>query len=111
MVDVERALNKLRKEMRSGIYSYLILSMLESGEMHGYIIRKKLERLDFAPSEGALYDMLKSLERLGLIESFWVMERRPRKCYRLTDLGREVLKELKAEVDRILRVLGGVGNG
>ncbi len=107
----ERALKKLRKEIRAGIYSYLILSMLKSGEMHGYFIRKRLEELGLAPSEGALYDILKSLQKLGLIESFWVMENRPRKCYRLTDLGRDVLKELEAEIRRILRVLGGVGDG
>ncbi len=102
-----RALKKLRKEIRSGIYSYLILSMLKNGEMHGYFIRKRLEELDFAPSEGALYDILKSLQKLGLIESFWVMEKRPRKCYKLTDLGKVVLKELEAEVRKILNVLGG----
>ncbi len=111
MVDAERVVKKLKREMRSGIYSFLILSILEKGDMHGYLIRKRLEDLNFAPSEGALYDMLKSLERLGLIESFWVMEKRPRKFYRLTDLGKIVLRELKAEVDVILRVLGGVGNG
>ncbi len=111
MVDVAKVVNKLKREMRSGIYSFLILSMLEKGEMHGYLIRKKLEDLNFAPSEGALYDMLKGLERLGLIEGFWVMEKRPRKCYRLTGLGRIVLRELKSEVDVILKVLRGVGNG
>lgn len=106
-----RALKKLRKELRSGVYSYLILSMLKKGEMHGYFIRKKLEEIGFAPSEGAMYDMLKSLQKLGLVESFWVMDSRPRKCYRLTDLGRDVLTELESDVRLILRVLGGGEGG
>ncbi|AKG91864.1 putative transcriptional regulator [Geoglobus ahangari] len=106
-----KALKKLRKAIRSGIYSYLILSMLRDGEMHGYFIRKRLEEMGFAPSEGAMYDMLKSLEKLGLVEGFWVMDNRPRKCYRLTDLGREVLTELESDVRSILRVLGGGEGG
>jgi len=107
----ERALKKLRKEIRSGLYSYLILSMLKRGEMHGYYIRKRLEELGLAPSEGALYDILKGLQKLGLIEGFWVMEKRPRKCYRLTDLGRVVLEELEGEIRLIVGVLGGVLDG
>ncbi len=103
----DKALRKLRKEIRSGIYSYLILSMLKKEDMHGYFIRKRLEEIDLAPSEGALYDILKSLQKLGLIEGFWVMEKRPRKFYRLTDLGRDVLKELELEVKKILRALRG----
>ncbi len=103
----DKALKKLRREIRSGIYSYLILSMLKEGDMHGYVIRKRLEELGLAPSEGALYDILKSLQKLGLVESYWVMEKRPRKFYRLTDLGKEVLDELKEEVRRLAGVLGG----
>lgn len=106
-----RALKKLRRELRSGVYSYLILSMLKKEEMHGYFIRKKLEEMGFAPSEGAMYDLLKSLQRLGLIEGFWVVESRPRKCYRLTELGREVLSELELEIKKILEVLGGGDGG
>ncbi len=98
----EKALRKLRKEIRSGIYSYLVLRILENGEMHGYAIRKLFESLTsgkFVPSEGALYDILKSLQKQGLVESFWVMDVRPRKCYRLTELGKEVLEEIKGEIN------------
>ncbi len=97
----DKVLKKLRKEIRSGIYSYIVLKILESGEMHGYAIRKTFESLTsgkFVPSEGALYDILKSLERHGLIEGFWVMDVRPRKCYKLTELGKEILKEIRKDV-------------
>ena len=104
----EKALRKLRKEIRAGIYSYLVLKILESGEMHGYAIRKLFEKLTsgrFVPGEGALYDILKSLQKRGLVESFWVMDVRPRKCYRLTELGREVLRELKDEISLLKKVI------
>jgi len=106
----EKALKKLRKELRSGLYSYLVLSLLErEGELHGYVIRKRLGELSdgtLVPSEGALYDILKSLKKLGLVEDFWVeVGGRPRKYYRLTELGREVLEELRGEVGGIISVL------
>ncbi|NJE54689.1 PadR family transcriptional regulator [Thermococcus sp. 21S9] len=102
----EKALKKLRKDLRSGLYSYLVLSLLErEGELHGYAIRKKLGELSdgkLVPSEGALYDILKSLKKYKLVEDFWVeVSGRPRKYYRLTDLGREVLLELKDEIRTI----------
>ncbi|WP_457741488.1 PadR family transcriptional regulator [Thermococcus sp.] len=106
----EKALKKLRKELRSGLYSYLVLSLLErEGELHGYAIRKKLRQLSngkLVPSEGALYDILKSLRKYRLLEDFWVeVNGRPRKYYRLTNLGREVLGELKKEVEDVVEVL------
>ncbi len=104
----DKALRKLRKEIRAGIYSYLVLKILESGEMHGYAIRKLFESLTsgkFVPSEGALYDILKSLQKQGLVKGFWVMDARPRKCYRLTELGRKVLKELKEEITLLKGVI------
>ncbi|WP_297506197.1 PadR family transcriptional regulator [Thermococcus sp.] len=112
----EKALKKLRKELRSGLYSYLVLSLLErEGELHGYAIRKRLEVLSggkLVPSEGALYDILKGLRKLGLLEDFWAeVGGRPRKYYRLTDLGREVLVELRREIDEIVGVLSKLEGG
>jgi len=106
----EKVLRKLRKDLRSGLYSYLVLSLLsEEGELHGYAIRKKLGELSggkLVPSEGALYDILKSLKKYKLVEDFWVeVNGRPRKYYRLTDLGREVLLALRDEIRTIERTL------
>ncbi|NJE85606.1 PadR family transcriptional regulator [Thermococcus sp. CX2] len=110
----ERALKKLLKDLRSGLYSYLVLSLLErKGELHGYAIRKELEKLSsgrLVPSEGTLYDLLKSLKKYGLVEDFWAeVGGRPRKYYRLTDLGREILAELRGEIKEIAEVIKRMG--
>ena len=112
----KKALKKLGKELRSGLYSYLILSLLNrEGELHGYAIRKRLAELSegrIVPSEGALYDILKSLRKLGLVEDFWAeVNGRPRKYYRLTELGREVLAELKDEIRETVLVIEKVNRG
>ena len=109
----DRILKKFKKEIRSGIYAYIVLNILEKEELHGYAIRKTFERLSsgrLVPSEGALYDLLKTLQKLGLIEGFWVEENgRLRKCYRITDLGREILKELRYELKLLGEVIEKLG--
>ncbi len=106
----EKALRKLRKELRSGLYSFLVLSILEKeGELHGYAIRKRLEWLSagrLVPSEGTLYDLLKSLKKLGLLRDSWAeVGGRPRKYYSITEMGRSVLAQLRNEVEIIESVL------
>ncbi|AFL94945.1 puativie transcriptional regulator, PadR family [Thermococcus cleftensis] len=109
----EKALKKLRKDLRSGLYSYMVLLLLEREELHGYAIRKRLEELSggrIVPSEGALYDILKSLRKLGLVQDSWAeVGGRPRKYYSLTKLGKEVLEEMKAEVRTITETLERMG--
>ena len=112
----KKALKKLGKELHSGLYSYLILSLLNrEGELHGYAIRKRLAELSngrLVPSEGALYDILKGLKKLGLVEDEWAeVGGRPRKYYRLTELGREVLWELRDEIREIVLVIEKVNGG
>ncbi|SEW15780.1 transcriptional regulator, PadR family [Thermococcus thioreducens] len=106
----EKALKKLRKDLRSGLYSYLVLLLLErEEELHGYAIRKRLIELSdgrIVPSEGALYDILKSLKKTGLVQDTWAeVGGRPRKYYSLTKLGREVLSELRMEIGAIMETL------
>jgi len=112
----ENALKKLRKDLRSGLYSYLVLLLLErEGELHGYAIRKRLEELSdgrIVPSEGALYDILKSLKKSGLVQDTWAeVGGRPRKYYSLTKLGRDVLGELKTEIGAIMETLERIEDG
>jgi len=109
-----KALKKLRKDLRSGLYSYLVLLLLEKeGELHGYAIRKKLSELSdgkLVPSEGALYGILKSLKKYKLVQDTWAeVGGRPRKYYSLTKLGREVLSELKMEIGAIMETLEKLG--
>ena len=107
---IEKAIKKLRKELRSGIYSYLVLSFLrKNGRMHGYAIRKEFEKLSdgrVVPSEGALYDILKSLQKLRLIRGEWVEAGgRLRKCYEITSLGIHVLNEIRLEIKLLEEII------
>ncbi|RLI75963.1 PadR family transcriptional regulator [Archaeoglobales archaeon] len=107
---VEKAMKKLKKELRSGIYSYLVLSFLHKNrKMHGYAIRKEFERVSngkVVPSEGALYDILKSLQKLKLIKGEWVEAGgRLRRCYEITSFGKQVLEETKVEIELLKELM------
>ncbi len=115
------AVEPLLKSLRAGVYAYLILSLLASeGSMHGYRIMKVLSEQGgdvIKPSESTIYETLKKLEKLRLIEAEWVLaggRGPPRKLYTLTDRGLYALEELRRGVRDLIRLLegpGGAGRG
>jgi PadR family transcriptional regulator PadR len=79
--------------VRMSISRYFILHALSTGPMHGYEIGKWVEEYtegSVAPSEGALYPVLKELEQGGYVESVTqTVSGRMRKTYMLNDKGME----------------------
>ncbi len=85
--------------------TFFILLSLAPGAIHGYAILKSVEDLSrgrVVLSTGTLYGAIKRLLETGWIERVETSTPdetgRPRKDYRLTDLGRRILG---AEVDRL----------
>jgi transcriptional regulator len=78
-----------------GSLPLLILHTLSRGPGHGYQIAKEIKQgsqgtLDF--KEGTLYPTLHNLEEQGLVESYDAeVNGRARRCYRLTENGRDTL--------------------
>ena len=105
----KKALEKFRKEIRAGVYAYLVLSFLKKEKTHGYALRKTLEELsngEFVPSESTLYGILRTLEKYKLIRGEWMeVGGRARKYYEITQTGEEVLKELREEIELMKKVL------
>lgn len=86
----------------------LILSLLLKGESYGYRILQEVESLSGGEadwSEALLYPVLHRMEKEGVILSRWKSsdEKRMRKYYSLTDLGR---RELEAERRSWMRLHG-----
>lgn len=84
-----------------GTLPTLILEALVRDASHGYRIAQGIKErsqgvLDF--KEGTLYPALHKLENEGLVESYEGVEKgRPRRYYRITKAGREVLNKDRAE--------------
>lgn len=105
---------KVSKELLKGSTEILILSILSRGDMYGYGMIKEIEKQSmgvFKFKEGTLYPILHSLESAGVIESYWEKGEngRKRKYYKITDHGREYVKEkhrewrtFRSAVDQVL---------
>jgi PadR family transcriptional regulator PadR len=100
MNDINPQSKKFQKELNAGIYSLVLLNVLNSSSeaMYGYQIAKFLE--ENGPEEpqmkqGTLYPVLRSLEENGLLSSLVEpsVSGPPRKYYKITPQGREALQE------------------
>lgn len=116
MDDSQTATRKFQKEITSGIASLILLSVMdhEDKPMYGYQISKVLGlKDDEAPlmKQGALYPVLRSLEKYGLLSSEVEpsVSGPPRRYYSITNQGKQSLElwmelwqEIKTFVDHIL---------
>lgn len=111
MSESEDQIQKIRLELRRGILILAVLSQMDAAK-YGYSLIQQLSAQGLEIEEGTLYPLLRRLEQQGLLKSEWdVGEVRPRKYYRISPLGREVLSAIKQEwfetVDMMEQILKG----
>jgi len=81
-------------QIRKGVLELCILNAIKAAPLYGYDIVRKLRRIDgLVISEGTIYPILSRLKREGIVESTIQesAEGPPRKYYRLTSKGKELL--------------------
>ena len=90
---------KFQRELSAGLTSLVLLSVLAEAEtdLYGYEIARRLSSDDRRPrpfKQGALYPVLRNMSGAGLLSSRVVPSYSgpPRRYYRITPLGREVLQ-------------------
>lgn len=100
MSDGDAHLRKFHKELSAGIVSLVLLGVLARARepMYGYQIAKRLENSGEGVLEGkqsALYPVLRNLCAAGLLDSEVEpsVSGPPRRYYRITPLGRQVLRD------------------
>ena len=80
-------------KLTKGLLDMIILQYLEHESMHGYQLITKIRKgfgVYFGPS--TVYPLLGLLEKKGYVTSAWNMDsERPRKVYKLTNDGKNVL--------------------
>jgi PadR family transcriptional regulator PadR len=106
----------LRSQLLKGTVTFLVLSVLDEGELYGYQIARRIRERSGAhlsPSEGSLYPALHALERDGAIVAEWRASDRGarRRYYRLTATGQRVLAEARADWDAFARAVSTVTQG
>ncbi len=112
-------LKKFQKELSTGTVSLALLAVLARSEepMYGYQIAKTLERFGdgvLSGKQSALYPVLRNLGGARLLDSHVEpsVSGPPRRYYRITAMGREVLREWvaawRATCDSVDSVLEGL---
>lgn len=83
------------EQLLRGVVEPLMLSIISELPSHGYHIAKEIERRSsgyFRLTASTVYSALRRLEQSGLVSSSWLDVAAPRRrCYHLTEKGREVL--------------------
>jgi PadR family transcriptional regulator, regulatory protein PadR len=98
----------LRLELRRGCLILAVLAQLQE-EHYGYTLRKALDDLGLAIDEGTLYPLLRRLETQGLLVSAWREEnKRNKRFYRLSPMGKQTLKQLLEEWQSINKSLNRI---
>jgi DNA-binding PadR family transcriptional regulator len=111
MSDTGEQIDQLRLELRRGVVVLAVLSQMDTAR-YGYSLIQRLAEQGFDIEEGTLYPLLRRLEKQGLLESEWeVGEARPRKYYRISPAGREVLAALSMEWFETVEVMRGILQG
>lgn len=90
---------KFQRELSAGLTSLVLLSVLAVADedLYGYQIARRLATADDDPGpfkQGALYPVLRNMSASGLLSSRVVPSYSgpPRRYYRITPLGRQVLQ-------------------
>jgi DNA-binding PadR family transcriptional regulator len=99
---------KLTQELRRGILVLAALSQLDEAR-YGYALIDELSRRGLEIDQGTLYPLLRRLEDQGLLESEWNVEgSRPRRYYKISAAGEELLQELIDEWRSLVGVMEGL---
>jgi PadR family transcriptional regulator PadR len=99
----EAQVRKFQRELSAGLTSLVLLSVLSEAtdDLYGYEIARRLSGGPDRSSpfkQGALYPVLRNMSAAGLLSSRVVPSYSgpPRRYYRITPLGREVLESWRA---------------
>jgi transcriptional regulator len=95
-----------RTKLLQGTLDLLILEALQTGELHGLGVSRRIEQITrgaFQVQPGSLFPALHRLERAGWLAAAWGQSENNRraKYYRLTKAGRRQLHVEKQQWDRI----------
>ena len=87
-------------QIRRGTLELCVLALIAQKPRYGYDLVSALERWELlATTEGTLYPLLRRLQREGKVEASWQESAAgpPRKYYRLTPHGRDLLERMAAD--------------
>jgi PadR family transcriptional regulator PadR len=102
---------EVQVKLMKGLLDLVVLQFLGTEPMHGYKIITRIRKhfgVYFGPS--TIYPLLNMLEKKGYVKSEWDMcNDRPRKVYKLTTEGQNLLNFTEDSLNFICRKIGATG--
>ncbi len=101
----------MRTQLKKGSLELCVLAVLTGEDRYGYELVEKISRhIDI--TEGTIYPLLRRCLNDGWFETYLRESDQgpPRKYYRLTDKGREVYQEMRAEWDDFAAAMNNLFN-
>jgi len=112
---VKGQIEEFKKELLSVAYTLLTLMIVKyyPRPIYGYKIIQLVNTLSSGKivfKEGTLYPVLKKLQKIKLLDSFWGLSESgpPRKYYTITNLGEASLKELIVMWDNMVSAINSI---
>ncbi|MCH8518601.1 PadR family transcriptional regulator [Candidatus Gracilibacteria bacterium] len=105
-------MEKISTQMRKGILEYIILGIIQKGDIYGAEIIEILKSGNLIVAEGTIYPLLSRLKSDNLIQYYWIESDsgHPRKYYTLTSEGHDMLiimeknwLDIKQSIKKILQ--------
>lgn len=105
-------LSNIKSQMRKGLLEYCILSIISRQEAYASDILETLKESKLLVVEGTLYPLLTRMKNEGLLAYRWQESTGgpPRKYYRLTVSGQELLAQLDDEWQSIYQAINLITN-
>jgi len=97
----------VKAQMRKGVLEYCILTIMNQQDCYATDILRKLKESRLIVVEGTLYPLLTRQKNAGLLSYRWEESPQgpPRKYYKLTDSGREFLKDLDSSWEELVKAV------
>jgi len=89
-------------QMRKGFLAYCVLKICQEPVYTSDVI-ERLREAQLVVVEGTIYPLLSKLQKDGLLEHEWKESKlgAPRKYYKTTDYGREVLEKVTININAL----------
>ena len=92
-------IDNIKSQMRKGLLEYCILMVISRKEAYASDLLEVLRKADLFVVEGTVYPMLTRMKNNGLLDYRWEESPGgpPRKYFRLTEDGHQLLRQLDEE--------------
>ena len=90
-------------QMRKGFIAFCVLKVCSKKPVYTSDIIKELRDVKLVVIEGTIYPLLSRLQKEGLLSHEWQESEQgpPRKYYKITDFGEQVMKTVGEEISNL----------